>query len=419
MPEPFPLRPLPSSGGACPRDGAPLEIARLRFGGWRSLLEGACPSCGHRYLQDLPAAHALVYPSSLDLDTGEAHGQWFETELRDGWLHPDEGRVSLSVDVRRPLQDVVLLDCLEPVYGHALLRLLNAERHLEAGLVVLASAALAPLVPPGAAEAWILDEPLGRLRGRLTALEERIDSELDRFASCVLSPAFPHPHPSTFSLATFTGELQPERVGDPSVVLVLRGERLWGRTVRDQRKRFSRTLELLAERMPGLGAAAIGLAPPVSAPEGSLQLCAERPDPALERRWLALLAGADLAIGVHGSNLLLPSGLARATLELLPEDRFANHAQATLATDPDPVASLYRHRVLYGSDDLRDVSPDRVAAVAAATMAGGPHFRARHVGPLAGQTHAPPRPEEPQVADVPVSRWQPAPADWRSGAVDP
>ena len=410
--EPFPLRPLPPRGGACPRDGEPLEVQRLRFGGWRSLIEGRCPACGHRYLQDLPTAHALVYPSTLDLDTGEAHGQWFETELREGWLAPDEDPVALTVEVRRQVDDAVLLDCLEPVYGHALLRLLNAERHLGDGLVVLVPAALTALVPRQAAEVWTLDEPLGRLRGRLSALEARIDEELDRFASVTLSPAFPHPHPSTFSLATFTGDLEAERAGEPSVVLALRGERLWGRSGRDQRKRFARTVELLRERMPELGAAAIGIAPAGSAPEGCLDLVSERPDVALERRWLALLRGADLALGVHGSNLLLPSGLARATLELLPEDRFDNHAQATLATDPDPLASLYRHRVIYGDADLRDVTPERVAAVAGAAIRGGADFRARHVGPIAGQLDVAVRPEEPRFADPPRPGWQPAPPDW-------
>src|SRR3954453_24011523 len=99
MYEPFPLRPLPQRGGACPREGTPLEITRLRFGGWRSLLESRCPDCGQRYLQDLPGAHALVHPRSLDVETGEAYGQLFETELREGWLAPESAPVELAVDV--------------------------------------------------------------------------------------------------------------------------------------------------------------------------------------------------------------------------------------------------------------------------------------------------------------------------------
>ena len=408
MTVPFALRPLPERGGACPRDGEAFAITALRFGGWRSLLEGRCPSCGHRYVQDLPAAHGLVYPSTLDLDTGETHGQWFETELREHWMAPDDAPVALEVDIRRGAPDPVLVDCLDPVYGHALLKLLGAQPYLERGVVALVPRSLAPLVPDAAAEAWVLDAPLDRLRARLTAVESRVDEELDRLGRCAYAPVPAHPHPETFSLETFTGPLEPLRIGTPSVLLSLRPDRLWGRSPRDQRRRYGRLVAELRGRFPDLGAAAIGVVPAGAVPDGCEDLTDERPDGATERRWLAACAGADLLVGVHGSNLLLPSGLAGATVELLPRDRYGNHLQATLVAEPDPLAALYLHRVVHGDADLRDVTPARVADVAASTLGGAAHFLERQLGPLAGQAR-PPAVSRAPIGAPPAPRWQSAP----------
>jgi hypothetical protein len=418
MPAPalFPLRPPPAAGGSCPRDASPLTIARLVLPGARFLLEGSCDRCGHVYLQDLPSGHALVYPSSLDLTTGEARGQWFETELREGSQQPDREPVSLDVDVRTPCDQAVLLNALDPIYGHGLLKLLNTQwvaeqaRTSGRGTVVLVPAALAHLVPADVSEAWVVDEPLARLRGWLSQLDERLHTELSRFRSAWLAPAHPHPHPSTFDLAHFTGRLDARRLGEPSVVLCLRPDRLWGRSPRDQRRRYGQLVATLRQAFPALGAAAVGTVGSELVPDGVEGLVAPRPGPDQERAWLEACAGADLAVGVHGSNMLLPSGLARATLELLPADRFGNFAQATLATDPDALASLYRHRTLYGESDLRDVAPARVAAVAREMLVGGAHFRSRHLGPVAGQHDLPVRHEEPLFGTPPASRWQPPPA---------
>jgi hypothetical protein len=42
----------------------------VRITGW--LVAGRrLPVCGHSYLQDLPAGHGLVYPTTLDRQTGD------------------------------------------------------------------------------------------------------------------------------------------------------------------------------------------------------------------------------------------------------------------------------------------------------------------------------------------------------------
>jgi FkbM family methyltransferase len=373
------------------------------------LADGDCSACGHRYLQDLPAGHGLMYPAALDLDTGEVfqagYGPWFADALRPMWETPDTEPATLTVERGDGARPAVLLNCLDKIYGHALLKLLNVGRHLEdegRAVIVVIPASLRELVPEGVAETWIVDAPTCRFAGWLVDLEARIALELDRVGDCLLSPAFPHPHPSTYSLDTLLGELAPERVGDPSIVLSLRADRSWGATDRAQATNVARLWERLASAFPGAGCTAVGAAAPGGLPSGIADLTRSDPDRETERRWLGLLRGADLVIGVHGSNLLLPSGLARASIELLPEERYGNALQATLPSSLDPVTALIRHRTLYGADDLGDVSPERVAAVAMSVLRERERMEHVLAGPAAG------------IGDAPAD--QHSPYEVRSGA---
>ena len=373
-------------------------------------------------MQETPTGHGFLYPTTLDLTTGMVRGKWFAPELAEAWANPDGDPVALRIDRRHAAQDVVVLHCLDPVYGHALLRLLNAQRHLDhepdgRALVVLVPRALEALVPDGVAEAWIVDEPLGRLRGWLLDLEERIPKELDRFDSWTLSPAYPHPHPSTYDLGRFTGWLEPQRFGAPSILFAPRPDRLWGTSETEQRTNFERLFALLRLRWPDAGAVSVGTVPPGQAPDtdGITDLTTPRPDLGCEREWLAAMKGADLVVGAHGSNMLLPSALAKTTIELLPRGRYLNPTQATIVAEPDPVLALYRYRVIHGDDELSDVAPERVAEIAGPLVDDLDGFRAHFTGPYAGvPVDGPPPP-----AAEPEGEWRPVEPERAPGGIRP
>jgi FkbM family methyltransferase len=387
------------------------------------LADGVCGSCGHRYLQDLPSGHGLLYPASLDLDTGETFqagdAPWFSQALSPSWEHPDDGPVEFEISGRASGRGVVLLNCLDKVYGHSLLKLLNAARHLgdaERGLVVLIPGALAPLVPAGVEETWVVREPSSRFSGWLLELEDILQGELDRLGDCLLSRAFPHPHPSTYSLDSFVGDVTPLRSGSPSIVLSLRSDRLWGVDKRDQAARVERLWDALTDAFPEASAVAVGASDLGQLPAGIDDATEAQPSADTERRWLGLMRGADLAIGVHGSNMLLPSGLARATLELMPASRYGNAFQATLLGSRDPITALVRHRVLYGSEDLADVAPEHVVEIAISVLRYGERSEHLLSGPAAGQgpgdvpsldVQSPPPPVPPRQESVSLRRVRP------------
>ena len=101
--------------------------------------------------------------------------------------------------------------------------------------------------------------------------------------------------------------------------------------------------------------------------------------------------------------MLLPSGLARSCVELVPRGRYGNILQATLLDADDPLETLWRHRFVYGNSSLSDIAGKRVGAIAAELLAGDDRFHAVMLGPLAGRGGGDPPGPVGASAPVPAS----------------
>ena len=77
-----------------------------------------------------------------------------------------------------------------------------------------------------------------------------------------------------------------------------------------------------------------------------------------ERAWCELYAQSHVVIGVHGSNMLLPSAHAGAVVELMPPERWGNILQDILLRDTDCRETLFRFRIVPIS-----IEPDELAAL--------------------------------------------------------
>lgn len=400
----FAINPAPARAGLCPRCAAELETIRLHFPGWRFGIEGTCPTCGHAYLQDLPSGHALVYPTAIDLDTGETfqrgYGRWFADRLRATFEHPDAGPIGLDIPgAERPAGPTLLLNCLDPIYGHSLLRLLNIQTMIAEGrrCIVLVPRALRVLVPADLADVWTVDASPARCGGWLLDLDRQLHEAIEAVGEVRLFPAVPHPNATDFDLEAILPSRPARRTGDPSIAVSLRPDRTWGIDTADEAVRLQRLVDLTRASAPGAGFTLMGIGDPGGV-AGAEDLRSPDPDDETELAWMDVLRGADMAIGVHGSNMLLPSGLAATTLELMPEPRYSNAFQATLVSSEGPMEALVRHRTLYGSATLEDLAPERVAAVALATL--GEHRRAALL--LSGRATGIDEPWAPLAEDAPA-----------------
>jgi hypothetical protein len=360
----------------------------------RVLADLACADCGAEYYGDLPSGHGLYYPTLLDRVTGRAIADhpapWFASWLEDSYGERVEEAPPLEVETARTPRRAILLNCLDVLYGHALLKLLNAQHYLDhrpdRELIVLVPRFLRWLVPDGVAAIWTVDLPLRRGTEWNDGLARAIAQLVAETESCELAAGLAHPHPDDFDITRFsrTERFPLDRWAEltPAVTYAWRSDRVWasgsghrlvgagagaGFRRRAALRRHVARVVSLAEAIravvPGLRFAVAGVAEPGALPEWIDDVRVTRPDEGQERKWCRLYAGSHVVVGVHGSNMLLPSAHAGGVVELMPDDRWGNLGQDILLRPGDLRETLYRTRVVPVG-----TPPDGVAAAVTALL---------------------------------------------------
>jgi hypothetical protein len=336
----------------------------------RNLADLGCPQCGREFYGDLPAGHGLYYPMLLQRDTGEVHDRqgvpWFAGWLRDSFAGRVSAAPELGEEVLRPLKRPLLLNCLDPIYGHALLKLLNAQYYLDQepaiDLVVLVPKALRWLVPDGVAAVWTVDWSWRRGTEWNDALARLLQEKLGGFEECFLSVALSHPHEYQIERFTRVKPFDKEAwlaglARGATVTFIWRDDRTWQAErlgawsrlrsgAKRQRAVVSEFAHRLASRLGRLDFAVVGLGEPGGFDAPIRDLRCARPDPATERIWCERYAASHLVVGVHGSNMLLPSAHAGAVLEMVPPERWGNVVQDLLLPARDVREGLVCYRLL-------------------------------------------------------------------------
>jgi len=341
--------------------------------GMRALADLQCEICQHDYFGDLPAGQAVYTPMLLSKDTGEVHDvhgvDWFADWLHDSYANRREDDVRLEILKHRQIaHDVIALNCLDVMYGHSLLKLLNAQYHLdhfpEVSLVVIVPHWLAWLVPDGVAETWIVHLQLRRGTEWNDALGLKLKDLISDFSNARLSSAHSHPRPSEYAIERFT-RIMPfdlntwdAALTSPTITFVWRADRQWGENQHYSVLRLAEKLRsncgALTFVIAGIGSRGLAF------PSWITDLRAEKVDEGLERSWCQSYARSHLVIGVHGSNMLLPSGHAGGVIELIGSDRWGNFPQDILFRDiGDSRELLFRYRFIPETS-----TPDDVAALA-------------------------------------------------------
>lgn len=361
----------------CPADGTPLTVFGAALMGMRSLADAACPRCGSCFYVDLPVSHALWNRVTLDRETLELYNtrepNWITEPMRRGFLNQEVGEIVPVVHKFFDAERIVILNCLDYVYGHALLKLLNAQRHIdnapELGCCVLVSPELVDLVPEGVAEIWEFPALVGEQWRWYPSLGRWVDGQMGQRRECFLSLAYSHPSNAVYDLARCVRNL-PDVSGQlggrsPVIMFCHREDRLWGRTLLHQQRNLQRLLDKLSEIFPGLVFILLGFGRRNQLRAGRAELIDVRVDKferEMARKWLAYMQSTDCCIGVMGSNMLLPSGLAGSTVDLVQRTRSLNFFQDILFTgcNADARLAFLKYRFIFGNAALSDVRASEV-----------------------------------------------------------
>ena len=76
----------------------------------------------------------------------------------------------------------------------------------------------------------------------------------------------------------------------------------------------------------------------------------------MEKKWVKRYSKSHLVIGMHGSNMLLPSALSGSTLEILPPSRLGNILQDNLISEMGVLEALFRYRHIPISEPAEKVA---------------------------------------------------------------
>jgi hypothetical protein len=353
---------------------------KLAFGGHHVCVEVNCAECGRRYLADLPVGHALYTPGAICLSTFELRSHpdaaWFSRSLVEAArayaarAPRPQSFGSLEVVQLRRCESAVIVNCIDFLYGHVLLKLLNAQAHLEKspglGVIVVIPRCFRWLVPDEVAEIWLVDVPLSKGDQWLHTLVEAVPRELKRFEKVWLSLAYGSQVPSRIDISRFT-RVKPfalERFTDTPChfTIVAREDRLWFGSAFEQlcfrvlrrltsrrlatrmfvtlqESRFRRLRRAIKAAVPQARFAMVGIGS-ASADSGVNDLRTRRMTDEVERQWCEAYARSHAVIGIHGSNMLLPTAHAAGVVEILPDDRQGNLLQDILTRSEGREASF-------------------------------------------------------------------------------
>jgi hypothetical protein len=394
----------------CPGCAGPLIGDRIVFAGIPIFVECSCAHCGRRYIFDWPAGHALLHPTLVDLETEAVYfagrrDEWYPKRVLQVLRNRSSPTVA-ELDVRAHPPEhsaVIVLNCIDHLYGHCLLKLLSAPpliRDGEADVLLIVQRNLVWLVPPSV-RVVVVDLPLGEGYAWVQGLDDAIQGVLDRYETVRIAPAQSQPNVTIDDLdlllpAVGRASLWDDRppTATAQVVLVLREDRLWtGWPARPQwfpqrqflPSRFRRRLQTLSQNrrvtrfvhevarlVPEVELVAVGLGKTGRLPRQMRDLRAEVISETDELAWCIEYARSTIVVGIHGSHMLLPSAFGQAVVELLPADKLANVTEDLLfldRADVEPRLTLFRFRFLPGRSTPREV------AEVVASILGDAEFR--------------------------------------------
>ncbi len=356
----------------CPHCEGELAARNVLWQGIHVCAVSECNNCGTEIISDLNVGQAFFTPYAVDLKRGllfgnEVQSFWFGNPLLDSLLTPgNDSNISLYVEKFHCQPKVIILNCIDFLYGHSLLKLLNADIHLrenpDLGLIVIVPQCLRWMVPEGVAEIWTINITFDMAQRFYPRLDQLIHKECERFDEMYLSPA--HSHPSDFDISRFTKVDKHDFSNhDYRITFIWREDRAWldhriwlliGHYINPVKRlllllqnfKISRLLVVLRKVFPGALFTVAGFGTATTFPKwiDDQRVSAYNEDS--ERQSCQVYSESRLVIGVHGSNMLLPSAHAGLTIDLMPDDRWGNIAQDLLYQEENNRMTSYRYRYL-------------------------------------------------------------------------
>lgn len=356
----IPLKPEVFNDFACPQCGSVgPEGIKVMVLGKQTAAEYRCHACGLAFVRDLPAGFTIDLPLAWRLS--DKHPFHPPNGLAEDWPAypayqvPRTDRYNVQRKVFKACRRIVVLNTIDHLYGHVLLKLFNAQHyidnHPDIGLVLIVPKMFEWLVPEGVAEAWVFDLKLKEAWGWNAGIDAFVQEQWGSYDEIYLAPGYSHPEFTAIDIDRFS-RVKPFAPtsfmeAPPRITIVARRDRLWYSSplakfvhrvfkrvgvvpdiaVRWQDRLVARTIRTIRKHLPDAAFTVVGLASPSRMPDGVEDLRTLHMDQATELKWCRAYAQSQVVVGVHGSNMILPTAHAAGCVEILPYDRYGNIVQ--------------------------------------------------------------------------------------------
>ncbi len=388
------IKPSIKNKSNCPYCQTNLTANKILWQGMHVCIESECTSCNTKIIEDLKVGHAVLSPYKIDMNRCLVHGneeakEWLGNRFMASLNNPQYEDIHITKEVFKKSEKVIILNCIDYIYGHSLLKLLNAQRHLQEnsdyGLVVIIQKFLRWMLPDGISEVWTVDIPLKKGQSYYVSINKFIQREIERFSEVSVSEAYSHP--SKFDITNFTKVNKHDFQTDEfRVTFIWREDRIWlnyftGQIFKRlklsnlgllvQNWRIQRLFKFMSLQVPQAKFTVIGLGTQTKFPEWIEDLRVDKFDKEREKFSCLIYSESRIVIGIQGSNMLLPSGHAGMTICLIPTRyRWGNIAQDIIYQENDSRLVSFRYRFL-----PIEVNIDEIAYIATNMLSRIFHFQ--------------------------------------------
>ncbi|MEO8560013.1 MAG: hypothetical protein ABI439_13175 [Rhodospirillales bacterium] len=343
------LLPLPNEEFFCVCSNTKLVNEAFILTGMMPVVQGRCPKCGRRLLSH--PQYGWKFGSRLQYDESDNsvvtadNLEWYVNMFRSAMASRGQPAPGLSRVTHRPLgRNVVIVNAVEPTYGHILQRLFSIEamaHDLEgADLLVIVPRHAAWLVPDGAAELWIVEAPATALSSWNQAVADAVAALADQVDRLRLAPLRLGGYAVDISRFTRVKPFDPRlatHVAPARLCISWREDRCWtyrgqpletSAAIVEQFTMYSQMLDMVRAEIPDLEVTVFGYGRKGTFAPWVEDLRNTEHDPEMEKTWAQRCSQSHLVFGIQGSNMILPAGHAFGSVELMPLHNWA-HNMAT------------------------------------------------------------------------------------------
>jgi len=315
----------------------------------------------------MPIFTGIPYPAIYDKNKNEIVNDvpsWWGEPLKNISSNLISDNVISDIKNIKKKDKLIIFNLLDIVFGHSFMRLEKLTQYIgnddfnEYDFLVLIPFQLRYLIATFESELSVVEVklPFEHYKNCFTSIDEEVKSIINKYTD-VYCETLSYPQQESLKLGTLNLPIDKWVSDINKVVIVYREDRTVGITKRKQYQFYSRLISLLNRidaEIYMIGDKDNYLF------KGVNDLRVVTFSKTTDDLWNEACSGA-ITIGVHGSNMLIPSLCSSYNIEFVTNDKLYNFGQATSFLETlNQQETIQKYRYIYGDEFLSDIKPKLV-----------------------------------------------------------